>query len=258
VVRFLVRRAAVAAALLVAVPASAAAATPPGIADVSVSKRTAHLVQVSAGVNPNGAVTEARLEFGVTPSLGARTSPATVPAGSEPVLVVMTLNDLKPRTTYYYRFTATNEAGTTTSEIATVTTPARDTAPAGPRVLGPVALSFAVETHRTGPTLGRILGVTRPRGLPAGTSVTVRCHAACHGGRSFTLAAKPRDGTVPINPGIRITGKSVVEIRAVKKGYVGRVRRYVFFRSGLLISARRVLSSCLSAKPPRRVIRCPG
>lgn len=234
--------------------APAAAAAPPAIANVAVVERTPHKVVFTASIDPGGLATTAQLEFGATPSLGARSTVANLGGGNEPILATFTLNG-EPRRAYYWRFTATNDAGTATSEVQRVETPAQTRR----RVVPVVRLSFAVETQPSGALLGRLLGATRPGGLPAGTRVSIRCRIACSGGRSLRITARSTPGALlRFRPAIAIRRRSVVEIRAVRAGYVGRVRRYVFRRSGGLLVPRRVSSRCLTAAPPRRPVACPS
>lgn len=232
---------------------TAAAAEPPAISTVTVSELRAREVVVNASVDPRGAATATRLEFGPTAALGARSGPVGTGAGSEPILVTITIKSLRPRTTYHYRFTATNEAGTTVSEILTFTTPR------GSQPVVPVPqLSFAISIARSPSPLGHLLAVTRPRNLAVGSTLTIRCVRACTGSRRLLVTAANQDARAPLRftPQVRITRRSVLEIRVVRPGYVGRLRRYRFRRSDNLVVTERLLERCLTAETPRRVIRC--
>jgi hypothetical protein len=234
------------------VPA-ASAADAPEIANAAVARKSATTVVFTAAINPHGQATDARLEFGATSGLGARSSAVAVPATSEPVLVTITLH-AQPDSTYFWRFTATNPSGTAASEIQQVSTPKRARA----QVLPKVQLSFAVETSRSGSVLGRLLGATTPSGLPRGTRITIRCRARCDGGRSFRITKVSKPGTIRrFTPPFPITRRSVVEIQARHDGYVGRIRRYRFKRSGPVLVAERVLDTCMTATAPRRPAACP-
>jgi hypothetical protein len=218
-----------------------------------VVKNTPTKVVFSAAVDPRGGATAVRLEFGTTAGLGARSGDIQLPAGNEPTLVTITLNG-QPDTTYYWRFAAINEAGTAVSETQTVATPAKTRS----QVLPVVALSFAVQTQTSGSTLGRVLGFTRPRGLPAGTRVTVRCRTACTGGRTILIKSSSSSGKLMrFRHSIAVTRQSVIEIRAVLDGYVGRLRGYRFRRSAGLLTPDRVSNRCLTATKPARATACP-
>lgn len=229
---------------------AAAQGQAPTIDAPSVVKNSATSVVFSAAVDPNGEATTVQLAFGETRAVAGRSSVVDVGAGTEPVLVRITLSG-QPDTRYFWRFEATNAAGTTLTDIDRVRTPKRS----APRVkvLPPVRTSFAVRTR--GGARGELLGFTRPRGLPKGTRVTVRCHAGCRGGRSVRIpSSTAREVLVRLRSSIPIDRRSVVDVRATRTGSVGRLRRYVFRRSQGVLIARRVLDRCLvkgSAKPVR-------
>lgn len=231
-------------ALALAGTTAASADQPPAIGNAAVVKNAPRSVVFAAVVDPGGQATTARLEFGETGALGARSSDVNVD-GTEPVSVRITLRS-EPSATYYWRFSATNASGTASTEILTVTTPAL----AKPRVVPAPQLSFAVAAGNTGSVIGRLIGFTRPTGVPRGTRVTVRCVSACRGGRSVVVPAGA--SLVRFHPSIAVTRRSVVEVRAVRAGSFGRSRRYVFRPSGVLLVPRRVTNGCLTdARPPR-------
>jgi len=220
--------------LAVAVPAAARAGEPPTIVEPQVTSREARKVVFTTSVNPGGEAARIRLEFGATTALGAASDYVEVPAGTSPVLVTITLRAL-PRSTYRWRFRAVNATGSAVSPIGTVTTPAEATR----RVIPVVRLSFAVEASRSGSPLGRLLGFTRPSGLPSGTRLVVRCRRDCRGGRAVTL--RPGSSRLLRFPApIVVRRSSVVEIRATRAGYVGRSRGYRFERQGEIVVPVRV------------------
>jgi len=63
-------------------------------------------------VNPNGTETTYYFQYGTTTGFGSTTATANAGAGVSDVLAEASLTGLNPSTTYYYRFTATNNAGT--------------------------------------------------------------------------------------------------------------------------------------------------
>ena len=80
-------------------------------------------VTVTGSVNPRGAATRYRFEYGRGTRLNRRTAMTPVGAGSAPVPVSATL-DVSPGRTYSYRLVATNSAGTARSARRTFVSPA--------------------------------------------------------------------------------------------------------------------------------------
>ncbi|MGV3659989.1 MAG: hypothetical protein ACO1TE_07385 [Prosthecobacter sp.] len=78
---------------------------------------------VNATVRPNGSVTTAHLEYGPTGAYGSVASIALSPAdGIATQSVNVGLSGLTPGTTYHYRLTASNAAGTRSTTSSTFTT----------------------------------------------------------------------------------------------------------------------------------------
>ncbi len=74
-------------------------------------------------VNPNGSTTTARFEYGTSASLGSSMDVTLSPgAGLETQAVSVTLVGLTPGAAYYYRLSATNSAGTSSTRIGTFIT----------------------------------------------------------------------------------------------------------------------------------------
>lgn len=245
----LLRRAVALAGAALAVGAAPALADAPRILDPAVTKTSAREVVFTANVEPGGPETAVRLEFGATASVGARSETVTVPAGDAPVLVSITLRG-QPDTTYFWRFRATNPDGTALTDTARVKTPP-DTRR---RVMPPVRLSFAIQTEPSGSPLGRIVAFTRPSGLPAGTSLTVRCRRACAGKRTIRIRSRSSTGgLVRFADPVVVRPRTIVEVRAVRDGWVGRVRTYRFRRAGGLLEPLRLTNRCLTpTRPPQR------
>lgn len=112
---------------VIGAPASAAPACPsPSItqAPIVVGAGTTLLI-LDTLVNPEGVATSAIVQVGTTP--GGTTfsvGPVALGAGTTAVSIPAIFNALAPSTTYWYRVTATNACGTTTSTDALYTTPA--------------------------------------------------------------------------------------------------------------------------------------
>ncbi|HEY4277538.1 MAG TPA: fibronectin type III domain-containing protein [Conexibacter sp.] len=97
-------------------------ANPPLILSTSPFSPYANSVTLTALVNPNGAATSYRFQFGTTTSYGAETFAASIGAGVQPVPVTVPLSGLQARTTYHFRAVVSNRAGTVVGPDATFTT----------------------------------------------------------------------------------------------------------------------------------------
>ncbi|MGE5527051.1 MAG: DNRLRE domain-containing protein, partial [Methanosarcina sp.] len=79
-------------------------------------------VTLNGGVNPNGKSTTYKFEYGTTTAYGKSTTVKGLAAGSVEVPVAEPLTGLLAKTTYHYRVSATNGAGTTLGADKTFTT----------------------------------------------------------------------------------------------------------------------------------------
>jgi hypothetical protein len=237
---------ALALAALAAAPAAQADA--PTIGEVSVVTNAVDHFAVEAPVDSNGADTSVHLEFGRTRALGGKTTSGTVAATDSTSPMTFEVDNLQANTTYYYRVVATNPDGTTTTPIAALQTPARTHA----RVLRGTTVQFAISTGSQGAYPWRILALVLPQGVPRGTRVNVICRRGCHGGGS--AVSGPGRRQLKFRTGLRITRASILEVRETLKGYIGRIRRFVFRRSGSLLQAFRTMNRCLSAG---KIVACP-
>lgn len=74
-------------------------------------------------VNPNGFATTLQFEYGITTTYGSMVPlTLTSPAATQVQSVSHSLSDLSPGTTYHYRLTATNAAGTRSTSAGSFTT----------------------------------------------------------------------------------------------------------------------------------------
>lgn len=98
----------------------------------------ANSVTLTALINPGGAATTYRFQFGTTTSYGVETAAQTIPAGVQPVAVRIGLDGLQARTTYRFRTVASNRRATVVGPDATFTTgpfpPARIVVATRPRL----------------------------------------------------------------------------------------------------------------------------
>ncbi len=87
---------------------------------------TSNSAVLSGIVNPNGAATTWQFQIGTSTSYGGLwpISAGTVPVGAAATVSVTVNTGLSPGTTYHYRLTATNSAGTTNTADGTWTTSA--------------------------------------------------------------------------------------------------------------------------------------
>lgn len=116
-------------------------ARPPAILGTAPFAPTATGVAFTALLNPNGAATTYRFQYGTSTAYGLETFGLSLPAGVLPRSVSFRINSLAPRTTYHFRVVASNRAGTT---------------------FGPDT------TAQTGPfPLSQLEAATRPRHAPA-------------------------------------------------------------------------------------------
>jgi hypothetical protein len=116
--------------------------TGPTIADAWTASVVRTEATIRARINPRGAATTYRFEWGLDSSYGSST--AEFPVGSDEALhaVTRTLTGLQPDTTYHWRVVATNPSGVTVGADGTFTTYA------------PAELDTACpnQTFRTGPS----------------------------------------------------------------------------------------------------------
>jgi phosphodiesterase/alkaline phosphatase D-like protein len=96
---------------------------PPVAATGTASSVTATGAKLAGTVDPEGARTTYRFEYGTTTAYGSTTPDADADSGSDPVNVSADLANLRSNTTYHFRVVATNSAGTSRGADATFTTP---------------------------------------------------------------------------------------------------------------------------------------
>lgn len=182
-----------AAVLAAAAPAAALAQNPaPPAATTgaaqSVERTSATL---TATVDPNGAETTYRFQYGTSSSYGLVTAEATVPAGDDPVTVTVPVTGLTEDTTYHYRVTATNAAGVDNGADRTLRT---DAPPAAPRA--PAASTQGVANIR--PTTATLTARVNPRGQATtyyfqygtSTNYSARTASASAGAGSSTITVR--------------------------------------------------------------------
>jgi uncharacterized protein (DUF2141 family) len=100
-----------------------ASISPPALTVAAASSVTGTTATLNGTVNPNGLVTTAQFEYGLTTSYGSTASATLSPNnGVTAQNVSAAITGLSPGTAYHYRLTTTNSAGTTNTSDATFTT----------------------------------------------------------------------------------------------------------------------------------------
>lgn len=107
----------------------AANPTPPVAITGAGSQVTGTGATVGAAIDPGGADTTYRFEYGTTTAYGLSTASVLVPGTSPAVSVTSTVTGLTAGTTYHFRISATNAAGTVTGGDGTFNTVAAAKAP---------------------------------------------------------------------------------------------------------------------------------
>jgi hypothetical protein len=88
-------------------------AKPPLVLGTAPFSPTATGVSFTALINPRGATTTYRFQYGTSTAYGLETFGLSIPAGVLPRSVSFRVNSLAPHTTYHFRVVASNRAGTT-------------------------------------------------------------------------------------------------------------------------------------------------
>jgi uncharacterized delta-60 repeat protein len=94
----------------------------PGLSLLTPDPITTTGATLKGNVNPNGAITTAWFEYGLTTTYTGITSVTGFGAVTSPQPVSLPVSSLTPATTYHYRLVAQNSAGTTQGADATFTT----------------------------------------------------------------------------------------------------------------------------------------
>jgi uncharacterized delta-60 repeat protein len=93
----------------------------PTLGPVSASGITTTAATLNGSVNPNGAITTAYFEYGLTTTYTSSTTITGVPSGTSLVNVSLPVSSLTPGTVYHYRLVAENSSGITRGTNATFT-----------------------------------------------------------------------------------------------------------------------------------------
>jgi len=166
-------------------------AKPPAVLGTAPFSPNATGVTFTASLNPGGAATTYRFQYGTSTAYGLETFGKTIGAGVVPQSVSFRINSLASHTTYHFRVVASNRAGTTFGPDTLAQTgpfpPGRLEVSTRPR-------SGAKRSHPFFVTSGRLV-------LGSGVSVAEGCS-----GGTISVRFTSRFGTVarnrvPISPG---------------------------------------------------------
>jgi len=105
-----------------AAPAIGQAPGPPAVTTSPATLVHVGSARLGGSVDPNGLDTTYSFQYGTTTSYGSSTSVADAGAGNRAVSVQAPISGLRSGTTYHYRLTAANAAGTDSSPDTTFTT----------------------------------------------------------------------------------------------------------------------------------------
>jgi hypothetical protein len=203
----------------VALLASAGAAhaqdpAPPAVTTGAAQSVDRTAATLTATIDPNGAATTYRFQYGTSTSYGLVTAEATVPAGDAPVPVSVRITGLTEDTPYHYRVTATNAAGTVNSADRTLRTDAPLRAPA-------VSTRPATSIRAAGATL---VASVNPRGQ-ATTVVFQYGTSSRYGAQTAAVSAGAGTGTVTVRANIRgLQANTGYQYRAVATNATGTTR----------------------------------
>jgi phosphodiesterase/alkaline phosphatase D-like protein len=100
--------------------------TTPAVAPTATTGGASSLTRTAAAIagsgNPNGAASDAWVEYGKTTSLGSKSGSQALGSGVATKSLAFTLGTLTANTKYYYRVVVRNAVGTTTGATLTVNT----------------------------------------------------------------------------------------------------------------------------------------
>jgi hypothetical protein len=144
---------------VIAAPASGQGIGPPAVTAGPASSVSADSARLRGTVNPNGADTTYKFQYGPTTGYGSSTPPRNAGGGLVPVPVKATLSGLEPGATYHFRLIATNASGTSATPDATFVT-------SDPRIDGRYAMRVRIHGG-AGPLSGHDSKVRRVYRLDA-------------------------------------------------------------------------------------------
>jgi len=193
----------------------------PILAQGGASSLSPNSVTLNGTVNPNGFVTTVSFEYGLTTAYGSSASVTLSPSnGTTAQNVAAALTGLSPATLYYYRLTASNVDGTTSTSGVTFTTMSAmsTNADLGGLTLNSGSLSptFAsATTSYTASVANATASITiTPTSAQANATLAVRVNA----GTYATVSSGSPSSALPLNVGsntidVRVTAQDGVTQR---------------------------------------------
>ena len=187
---------------------------PPAVTTGAAQSVDRTAATLTATVDPNGAETTYRFQYGTSTSYGLVTAEATVPAGDAPVPVSVRITGLTESTTYHYRVTATNAAGVVNGADRTLRTDGSPRAPA--------ASTQGATNVR--PTTATLTARVNPRGQ-ATTVVFQYGTSTRYGMQTAAVSAGSGTSTVTVRANIRgLRANTRYQYRAVATNPTGTTR----------------------------------
>jgi hypothetical protein len=163
----------------------------PGTVTGEASGVAATSATVSGLVNPGGAQTSWQVVYGTSPTaITSATTAATLSPSVANLAVSSTLTGLSPGTTYYYGFTATNSAGTSSPNLRSFTTAGGPAAPK-PALSGLKLSPTSFLAARSGASLAAATGARLSYRLSGAATVTFRVRRLLPGVRSGKRCVAP-------------------------------------------------------------------
>lgn len=187
---------------------------PPAVTTGAAQSVDRTAATLTATVDPNGAATTYRFQYGTSTSYGLVTAEATVPEGDAPVPVSVRITGLTEDTTYHYRVTATNAAGVVNGADRTLRTDASPRAPA-------VSTQGAANVR---PTTATLTARVNPRGQ-ATTVVFQYGTSTRYGAQTAAVPAGAGTSTVTVRANVTgLRANTRYQYRAVASNATGTTR----------------------------------
>ena len=175
---------------------------PPTVTTGAASDVTTEGATLAGTMNPQGAPTSYRFQFGTTAAYGSQTASVPAGAGTSAQAVSAVVSGLSASTTYHYRIVASNDLGTTNGSDATFTTPA------APAIITPPPPGPSGQQGVLGATgAGGSTGGPAPA-RPAATKPLVTCKIKGKNVSCTVKLAKAKRATVKLTRGGKVVARA--------------------------------------------------
>jgi len=174
-------------------------ATPPAVSTGGASGVSQNSATLSGTVTTNGLQTNYGFEIGTAPGVYGPATGLGAIGGAQTEEVHVTLGELQPGTTYYYRVEATNADGTEKGQPGSFTTPGFPTLiapPASPSLIAYTAPAFPKEEKASGTTVKTLTNKEKlAKALKTckqdkSKTKRTKCEAAAH--KKYPVASKKK------------------------------------------------------------------